>query len=177
MIEKLRAAIKQITDEHLTAETRLAELQGSLSELLSACAMGEVDASRLEAIRGEIIRLQQIVSEPYKKAIEPLEARLKEIRLAGQKYVSLQQVMQTEKEYRQRFNRMMQEPLNSSLEWDWLSDQAEHYHRNDVQELKRLMYAYDTEGRGLAFMEYCRENGFTPYNEAVTPETVNSPRG
>jgi len=175
--KKLENAIQQITAEHTEAVTRLALLQESIPALLSACAMGEIEANQLETTRAEIIRLQQVVTEPYQKAIEPLSARLKEFHIVKQAELSLQQAIQTETEYRKRFNRMMQEPSNSAAEWEWLHSQAESYHRKDVKQLQGLLSYFDTEGRGLTFMEYCQQQGFTSFNGEVTAENINRPRG
>jgi phosphoenolpyruvate carboxylase len=173
--------VRKITAEHSNAVMRLEEIHSNYHHLIAAVATGETPATVLDEVRREIPRLMVIAQEPYQEAINLITARMTAISEGLSRIVSTEGAIETEKRFREHFNRVLTTRSRTVADWEFLQNEAAHYHRDDVRELDRILRDFETNGfhhlpDSPTVLEFAAGRGIVPYNMDVTYENMATPK-
>ena len=149
--------------------------------MIADVAIGEKPANVLEEVRREIPRLMVIAQEPYQEAINLITARMTTISERLGRIVSIERAIETEKKFREHFNRVLTTRSQTVTDWEFLQNESAHYHRDDIRELDRILRDFDTNGYhsrpdSPTILDFAAVRGIVPYNMNVTCENMATPK-
>lgn len=170
--------IGKLSSDRAKAINRLAALEANHVDLMAAVYSGARPEGDLEAARVEMAHLKQVVAAPYQPVKAIFQRKLNELSVAMSAEAAKGRAVETERSFRQYFNRIMAENSRRVDDWEKLDSASQQHHWQHVCRLKELQNALQFEAaevKAAGLTAYCTERGCPPMVEDVHHGNISRP--